>query len=272
MKLPSTSFFSTPNSPITIFLHGFLGSQKNFTPLARSLNSNLSHTTHSLDLRNHGLANHEFPMNYTTMTNDVLEFCKKIAPDRKINIVGYSMGGKIGLNLALRDSIVEKLIVIDNAPINRELSSEFKYYLDVMKQLDHWFQVNEVSVRDWKQKGFKWLKNFELPSSNFALYLLDNYHWIETKPILKIPLYEFGNDVFKELGAFPDLNHGERFKGDDVLFLRAMEGYKFITDDSIDIINEIFNYPKIIEFNDQHSGLMVNHYKQIEELCLDFLK
>lgn len=280
-KLPFKSYISSkPESPITILLHGFLGSHKNFTPLARTINTKLSHTTYTLDLRNHGRAPHGFPMDYSTMTNDLLEFCKqeKIS-DRKINIIGYSMGGKIALNLALNSSFsVNKLICIDNAPINHELSPEFQGYIYSMRQLDRWFQKrdykNGEGLKKWKKDGLEWLKReANLPSTSFALYLLDNFHWDKNLGTAspKVPIYEFNKDVRKDLGSFPELQKDQVFKG-DAMFIKATQGYRFITDEGVKIIKQRFNDPKIIELNDTHSGLMVNHYKENEKLCLEFLE
>ena len=118
IKLPFKARLSKiPNAPITLFLHGFLGSHKNYIRLTRHIHKTLNHSTYSMDFRNHGDAPHIFPMDYTTLTSDIQSFCNEHSL-HKVNIVGYSMGAKVGMSLALQNpNLVEKLICIDNAPV-----------------------------------------------------------------------------------------------------------------------------------------------------------
>jgi len=100
-------------SPLLI-LHGFLGSGDNWISLAKQFASNFE--VHLIDLRNHGKSFHADVMSFELMSEDVQHYCKKHALT-KIALIGHSMGGKVGMHLAVKYPVlVTKLIVADIAP------------------------------------------------------------------------------------------------------------------------------------------------------------
>mmetsp|Transcript_16419 Transcript_16419/g.40057 ORF Transcript_16419/g.40057 Transcript_16419/m.40057 type:complete len:524 (+) Transcript_16419:51-1622(+) len=130
VELEWTELFSpkaptaTSTTPV-VFLHGLLGSKRNFASLATMLGVQLQtpRTVYGVDLRNHGdnkETNHVLEdgcMLYPHMANDVIEFLDSQKIDKCI-LVGHSMGGKVGQALALLyPERVEGLVVIDIAPV-----------------------------------------------------------------------------------------------------------------------------------------------------------
>ncbi|MGI9492520.1 MAG: alpha/beta fold hydrolase [Geminicoccaceae bacterium] len=117
--------------PIVI-LHGLLGSGRNWTTIAKRLGN--THRVHTLDLRNHGNSPWTDEMSYELMAGDVGQFIETngLGP---VVLIGHSMGGKTAMRLALnRPSLVEKLVVVDIAPVDYEHG--FGGYVEAMQAID----------------------------------------------------------------------------------------------------------------------------------------
>lgn len=100
--------------PPLVLLHGLFGAGSNFGSMQRRLAA--LGRVWTLDLRNHGRSPHAPGMGYSTMAADVAETleAEKIGPAA---ILGHSMGGKVGMALALAEPHrVTRLLVADIAP------------------------------------------------------------------------------------------------------------------------------------------------------------
>ncbi|MBS0848603.1 esterase [Citrobacter sp. JGM124] len=105
---------SNNNYPI-VLIHGLFGSLDNLGILARDLSQ--TYTLLQVDLRNHGLSPRSDEMNYPAMAADILDTLDAAGMD-KVIIIGHSMGGKVAMALtALAPERVEKLVIIDIAPV-----------------------------------------------------------------------------------------------------------------------------------------------------------
>jgi pimeloyl-ACP methyl ester carboxylesterase len=113
MKLPVTSYGET-GTPVVV-MHGLFGSGRNWMTAARRLAS--GHRVFALDLRNHGSSPHTDTMSYPEMADDVRETIESLGVG-PVALVGHSMGGKTAMLTALRyPSVVERLVVVDAAPV-----------------------------------------------------------------------------------------------------------------------------------------------------------
>ena len=102
--------------PVLVFIHGLFGDMNNLGIIARAFSER--YPVLRVDLRNHGQSFHSVEMNYQLMAQDVLRLLDHLQLDRVI-LIGHSMGGKTAMQVAaLRPASVEKLIVIDIAPLN----------------------------------------------------------------------------------------------------------------------------------------------------------
>ncbi|PJG82235.1 alpha/beta fold hydrolase [Caviibacterium pharyngocola] len=102
--------------PVLVFLHGLFGDMNNLGVIARAFAEDYSILR--IDLRNHGQSFHCDEMNYALMAQDVLDLLDHLQL-RKVILIGHSMGGKTAMcAAALRPELVEKLVVIDIAPVN----------------------------------------------------------------------------------------------------------------------------------------------------------
>ncbi|WWO98730.1 MAG: alpha/beta fold hydrolase [Candidatus Dasytiphilus stammeri] len=98
-----------------LMIHGVFGDLTNLNSLARGLND--YRKIIQVDVRNHGHSQHTNEMNYLVMAKDILDTLNTNRIDRII-VIGHSMGGKIAMTMtAIAPKIIEKIIVIDIAPV-----------------------------------------------------------------------------------------------------------------------------------------------------------
>ena len=99
-----------------VLLHGLFGNLDNLGLLSRELRQH--YQVICLDLRNHGLSFQSPNHNYQVMAQDVVTTLEHIGIKNYI-LIGHSMGGKVAMKLAeLAQSEVEKLVVLDMAPVS----------------------------------------------------------------------------------------------------------------------------------------------------------
>ena len=89
--------------PVVLFLHGFLGSSQDFEPAIAQLSDEFCCL--ALDLPGHGKTTIEQPEHYTMSgtAHLIINLLDHLQIDH-CAVVGYSMGGRLGLYLALKHS------------------------------------------------------------------------------------------------------------------------------------------------------------------------
>lgn len=98
-----------------IILHGLFGTLENWGAHVKTLSD--QYDVIAIDLRNHGRSPHSAEMNYALMAADVILLLDSLNLE-KVNLLGHSMGGKVAMQIALRNaSRVKKLMVVDIAPV-----------------------------------------------------------------------------------------------------------------------------------------------------------
>lgn len=103
------------NGPPLVILHGLLGSSRNWGAIATKLGE--TRRVMAVDMPNHGASPWTEIMDYPFMAAEVARFIETQAGGRAA-VVGHSMGGKAAMLLALsRPELVEKLVVVDIAPV-----------------------------------------------------------------------------------------------------------------------------------------------------------
>lgn len=101
--------------PPVVLLHGLFGSARNWGTHQKTLAAE-GRQVLALDLRNHGDSPHGPVPSYATLAADVAETlaARGIA---RCRLIGHSMGGKVGMALALTmPALVERLVIADIAP------------------------------------------------------------------------------------------------------------------------------------------------------------
>ena len=111
-----------------VLLHGLFGAARNLGILTRALSQGAK--VIAMDLRSHGESPHGLPMDFATMAGDVAEALGGLGIARA-SLVGHSLGGKTVMALALtRPEMVEKLVVMDIAPIAYD--HDYENYVEAM--------------------------------------------------------------------------------------------------------------------------------------------
>jgi esterase len=128
------------SGPRVLFCHGLFGQGKNWTTVARALATDFRVTL--VDLPNHGRSGWTPRLSYAETADAVAQLLatprgQDAAYDEQVSVVGHSMGGKVAMALALRHpALVERLCVVDIAPVHYPGLSNFADYVRGMRALD----------------------------------------------------------------------------------------------------------------------------------------
>ena len=86
---------------------------------------------------NHGRSPWTETFDYVELADLVADELRERSPQAPVALVGHSMGGKIAMCLALRHpELVERLVVVDVAPVAYPSGREFVGYIETMRALD----------------------------------------------------------------------------------------------------------------------------------------
>ena len=204
VKLSYEEFGSVENPPL-IILHGFFASSRNWRHIAKQF-ANKYHVF-VLDLRNHGLSAHAAQMDYPVMADDLGGFLYQ-AGLQQARILGHSMGGKVAMWFALHwPEKVEKLIVVDIAPVNYQHS--YKLMIEALKSLP----LDQINNRKQAETQLQ----DAIPELNFRQFLLQNLDLHDGEYRWRINLDIFENAA-PAITGFPDARQLPPFT-DPCLFL-----------------------------------------------------
>lgn len=121
--------------PRVVFLHGLFGQGRNWTGVARALSD--AARVLLVDLPDHGRSPWSADFSYPAMADRVAGLLDASAPGERWSVVGHSMGGKVAMLLALRHpELVERLCVVDVAPVTTTAVSSFGTYVDALRSVD----------------------------------------------------------------------------------------------------------------------------------------
>jgi pimeloyl-ACP methyl ester carboxylesterase len=120
------------SGPLVAFCHGLFGQGKNWTSVAKEVA--VDHRVVLVDMPHHGRSPWSDRFDYVDVADHVAAL---FTPDDPVALVGHSMGGKAAMVLALRHpELVERLCVVDIAPVGYRSASEFAGYIEAMQGLD----------------------------------------------------------------------------------------------------------------------------------------
>jgi pimeloyl-ACP methyl ester carboxylesterase len=115
-----------------VFCHGLFGQGRNWTQHAKALAAD--HRVLLVDMPDHGRSPWSERFDFIAAADQLAEL---LGADDPVALVGHSMGGKTAMVLALRrPELVERLCVVDVAPVAYEHASEFVRYIDAMLAID----------------------------------------------------------------------------------------------------------------------------------------
>ena len=189
-----------------LILHGFFGMGDNWKTLANKFSSDFQ--VHIIDHRNHGRSFHSDDFSYELMVEDLLYYISYYKLS-KVNIMGHSMGGKVGMLFAVEFSEkVNKLIVVDIAPKFYPLHHQF-----IFKAL----HSVDFSIIKSRNEIDEILKN-HISESRIRQFLLKNvYRKTKDDFAFRINLQSLTDNVEEVGEALPPFT---QFEG-ETLFLRG---------------------------------------------------
>ena len=163
---------SSGHGSTVAFCHGLFGQGKNWTQVGKALSS--EHRVLLLDMPNHGRSPWTEKFDYVELADMV---AAQLEPEGPVALVGHSMGGKIAMCLALRHpEQVERLAVVDVAPVAYPSGREFVGYIETMRSMD----LSAVERRDQAEEALR----DAVPNRVVRSFLLQNlrrtddgWHW-----------------------------------------------------------------------------------------------
>jgi pimeloyl-ACP methyl ester carboxylesterase len=115
-----------------VLCHGLFGQGKNFTAIGKALAD--EHRVTLVDMPDHGRSPRTEGFDYLAYADLVAEL---LSADDPAALVGHSMGGKTAMIVALRHpELVERLVVVDVAPVPYDHAAEFDGYITAMRAID----------------------------------------------------------------------------------------------------------------------------------------
>lgn len=179
------------------------------------------------DLRNHGQSSHTISMTYPEMAADILQLIGELSLE-SVFLIGHSMGGKVAMMTALDfPEAIEKLIVLDVAPVRYEHG--YGKLFDLMENLP----INKIKNRN---EAYDFL-NREINDPLLSQFLLQNlvrgiqgFQW-------RINLANIKSNI-ERITDFPSLKADNRYEK-PVLFLSG-ERSEFIRKEHHKIIHTYF--------------------------------
>lgn len=240
-----------------IVMHGLFGMLDNWKSIARMLESKYMMVL--VDLRNHGKSGKSDVHNYEVMAEDIAAFIdQNFLFDA--HILGHSMGGKVGMKLALEyEDKIQSLIVVDILP--RAYPGGHEHILSYLL---------DAPVHYWKDRAeaTEYLSS-RLSDHSIVQFLLKNLKRNKQGPGFE---WKFNLDAlhnnYNQILTSVESNHC--YIG-PVSFIKG-EKSKYITNEGMEEAKELFPHARLLEI--EHAGHWVHADKpdKIEEAILQHLK
>jgi len=206
------------HGPTVAFCHGLFGQGKNWTQIAKALSAD--HRVVLVDMPNHGRSPWTETFDYLDLADQVAE---TLRPEAPLSLVGHSMGGKIAMCLALRHpELVERLAVVDIAPVAYDSGREFVGYIETMRALD----LASIERRDQAEEALR----EAVPNPVVRSFLLQNLRRTEDGWHWQVNLELLGEEMAGLVG-WPDAELGEATYDGPVLLVGGADS-DYISDAS----------------------------------------
>lgn len=210
-----------------VFCHGLFGQGRNWLQFGKALADR--HRVTLVDMPNHGRSPWDDRMDYVSMADQVAAL---LDPADPVALVGHSMGGKAAMVLALRHpELVERLCVVDMAPVDYENGTGFVGYLDALAGID----LATLTTRQQADDAIAGA----VPDPGVRAFLLQNlsregggWTWRPNLAVLRKRLPEISAWPAAELAGLPP------YDGRVLWVDGADSGY--ITEESVPVMQQLF--------------------------------
>jgi len=138
-----------------VIIHGLYGSSDNWFSIGKKLGINFH--VFLIDQRNHGHSGNTNIHTYESMEKDLFDFFEKEHIQKAV-VIGHSMGGKVAmLFAAIHPEKIEKLIIVDIAPVNYLKSpgkGQYNQHLKILQSLIEFQEKNQSFKNRTEIAGF----------------------------------------------------------------------------------------------------------------------
>ena len=244
------------NGEPVIIMHGLFGMGDNWRTVARIMEAQYQCVL--VDLRNHGRSSHDAEMNFTVMTEDIIELIDDLGYDQA-SLLGHSMGGKVAMQCALSNPArVHKLIVADIAP-----KPYPPHHNEVIEAIES-VQPELLQERSDVENG---LARFLGNDQSTIQFLMKNisrkpeggFEWKANMPVII--------DAYEQL--IEGIDSSVPFTG-PTLFIRG-EKSRYILDQDMDHIRELFPNSRLTSVKDAGHWVHADAPEAFARVALGFL-
>ena len=223
--------YGQPGSPVIVFLHGLLGSSRNWRSIGKALSAR--YHVYALDLPEHGDSPHAEQTSLVQMAAQVGDWIAQNISEKYI-LCGHSLGGKVAmLHACSRSTNLMGLVVVDIAP--RDYPPEHHLStLDALLGLD----LSSLSSRKQADEAL----SEKIPNWAFRQFLLTNlkenngaWQWRANLTTLR--------QSIAHLSCNP-LKPGDRFDGPSVFIRGGKSGY--LRSEHFPLVTEAFPRADIV--------------------------
>ena len=201
-----------PEDRTLVFLHGLLGSSRNWRSVTKAISSEF-HTL-SFDLPNHGKSPHH-PDSTVQKMADLIHAEITQRGRSQFSLCGHSLGGKVAMRMACDDpASVDQLVVVDIAP--RDYPPE--HHLPTLQAL----LDLDLSLLSSRKEADEVLSE-QIPSWGFRQFLLTNLE-VKDNRLFWLPSLTDLKDSIGSLSSNP-LTSGDQFEGDTLFVCGGKSGY-----------------------------------------------
>jgi esterase len=240
-----------------LILHGFLGMSDNWKTLGTKYAAE-GFQAHLLDLRNHGRSFHSDEFTYRAMIEDIYNYCKENNL-QNIDLIGHSMGGKVGMFFAMtHPEMLDKLVVADIAP--RYYAPHHEDILAALNAVDFTKKPSRSDVDAIMQQ--------HVPDFGTRQFLMKNLYWQTPEQLafrFNLPVFNKEIDTIGE--ALPPNSVFEK----PTLFLRGSNS-DYIKDSDVADIKHHFPNAQIDTISNAGHWLHAENPTEFFEKTVAFLK
>ncbi|KAL0489743.1 abhd11 [Acrasis kona] len=265
--------------PPLVIIHGLFGTLNNFSTFARSYEQDV----YMLDMRNHGSSPHDTSMSFEDMADDLELFLEK-NDLHLVDLLGFSLGGKLSMTCAIRNppkmqKIIRRLVVGDISPTAIPNPSAW----DIPDTLKSLMKVDAtISSLESRSQADDILKNASVNDPNVRSFLLSNLNRVANQPPnmfkWKFNLHALNQQV-DVMASFPYYPPGMEKTGDNqnsnrfenpTLFLKGQLS-NLIPSHSKNVIDYFFPDNELVEFLQCGHWIHTQNPKMFHDEIVNFL-
>jgi pimeloyl-ACP methyl ester carboxylesterase len=223
--------------PLVVFCHGLFGQGRNWTQIAKAVAD--ANRTLLVDMPDHGRSPWTERFDYLVAADAVAAL---LDPDDPVALVGHSMGGKIAMVLALRHpELVDRLCVVDVAPVDYQHTEEFLGYVDAMQGLD-------LTTLERRAEAAAALEG-PVPNPSVRSFLLQNLRHEDGRWTWQLNLDVIRRDL-TDIGGWPGDRLGDVTPYDGPVLWVAGAGSDYVTDDHAAEMDRLFPANRRVRIKD----------------------